>query len=94
MTKEPKEETRMRIGTVDVNELRGFTDKVIGLSKEVVGTVIDSQRLQKEGESQQARASETLKALRAQVKAQGHEAKAGVFERQQRAAQRSKERAS
>jgi uncharacterized protein YjbJ (UPF0337 family) len=80
----------MRIGNVELDHLRGFGDKVAGLTKEVVGTVIGNERIQDAGEAQQARGSESIKALRKQAKAQAKEAKAETFEQQERAAQRAK----
>jgi uncharacterized protein YjbJ (UPF0337 family) len=80
----------MRIGNVELDHLRGFGDKVAGLTKEVVGTVIGNERIQDAGEAQQARGSESIKAVRKQAKAQAKEAKAETFEQQERAAQRAK----
>jgi uncharacterized protein YjbJ (UPF0337 family) len=83
----------MQIRSVELNNLRGLADKAVGLTKETIGTVIGRESLQKEGEAQQARATEELRALRAQIKAEGKDAKAQGFETQQRAAQRAKESA-
>jgi len=80
----------MRIGTVELDHLRGLGDKVVGLGKEVAGTLVGSDRLQEAGEAQQARGGESLKALRKQAKAQAKEAKAESFEQQEKAAQRAK----
>ena len=84
----------MQIGTVDLNKLRGLSDKGIGLFKEAVGTLFGNDRLQREGEAQQERATEQLKALRKEIKAEQKEAKAEVLEGRQRVAQRAKERVS
>ncbi len=84
----------MNIGTIDLNKLRGVTDKGAGLTKEFVGVLVGSDRLQAEGEAQQDRATEELKALRAEAKAQAKEAKADGLEVEQRIAQKAKERAS
>jgi hypothetical protein len=35
----------MRIGKLDMNKLRGVGDKVIGLNKELIGTLVGSERL-------------------------------------------------
>lgn len=83
----------MQLGTVDMNKMRGIADKSVGLGKEFVGTLIGNDRLVKEGEAQQDRAAEELRALRKEVEAQKNEAKAEVLEQRQRAAQRSKENA-
>ena len=84
----------MKLGTIDTSHLRGLSDKVLGLTKEIVGTVLDNRRLRQEGEAQQARGSESLKALRKEAEAQKKEAKAGTFEQKQKAAQRVKEDAT
>ena len=81
----------MKLGTMEVGHLRGFGDKVLGLTKEFVGTVIDNGRLQREGEAQQARGAESLKALRREADAHKKQAKAETFEQKQKAAQRVKE---
>lgn len=80
----------MQIGTIDLNKLRGVTDKALGLAKELLGTLLGNDRLQEEGEAQQERATEQLKALRAELKAQKREAEADVHETRQKAAQRAK----
>jgi uncharacterized protein YjbJ (UPF0337 family) len=80
----------MQIGSVDLNKLRGLTDKAIGLYKEFLGTVLGNERLTSEGEAQQARATEQLRALRAEVKAEAKDAKAEAFEQKQKAAERAK----
>ena len=54
----------MRIGTIDLNKLRGVADKAVGLGKEALGTLLSNDRLAEAGEAQQDRAREQLKALR------------------------------
>lgn len=80
----------MRIGTIDLNKLRGVADKAVGLGKETLGTVLGNDRLAEAGEAQQDRAKEQLRALRQEAKAQAKEADAELHERRQRAAQRAK----
>jgi uncharacterized protein YjbJ (UPF0337 family) len=80
----------MRIGSLELDHVRGLGDKFVGLGKEIAGTVVGSDRLQEAGEAQQARGTESLKALRKQATAHGKEAKAETFEQQQKAAQRAK----
>jgi len=80
----------MQVGTIDVNKLRGVTDKGLGLGKELVGVLIGSDRLQREGEAQQERATAELKALRDEIKAEKLDAKAEASEVRERAAQRAK----
>ncbi|HWG73990.1 MAG TPA: hypothetical protein VG184_08045 [Acidimicrobiales bacterium] len=69
----------MRIGTIDLDKLRGVGDKILGLAKETVGVVVGNDRWQSEGESQQAKATETLKALRKEADAQAKESKADAL---------------
>lgn len=83
----------MRIGTIDLNKLRGLVDKSVGLGREFIGTLFDNDALVKEGEAQQAKGSEKLKALRLEVVAQKAEAKAETHEQRQKSAQRLKKSA-
>lgn len=80
----------MQIGHIDVNKLRGVGDKAIGVTKEMVGVLIGSERLQDEGQAQQERASAELKALQEDLKAEKAEARAKASEGRERAAQRAK----
>jgi uncharacterized protein YjbJ (UPF0337 family) len=80
----------MQVGRVDVNKLRGVVDKALGLSKELLGVLIGNDQLQKEGEAQQERASEELKALRKEMEAQQKETVAEMHEQREKAAQRAK----
>ena len=80
----------MQIGSVDVNKLRSIGDKAVGLSKELVGTITGNERMQEAGDAQQEKATEALRALRAEAKATAKDAKADVFEQRQKAAARSK----
>ena len=79
----------MQIGTVDLNKLRFVVDKTAGLVKELVGVLVGSDRLQKEGESQQERATEEARAFRNEIEAQKQDAKAASYEKRQKAAARS-----
>jgi uncharacterized protein YjbJ (UPF0337 family) len=80
----------MQVGTIDVQKLRGVGEKMFGLTKEFVGVITNNDRLQQEGDAQQDRASERLRALRKEAEAQLKEAKASALDRQERAAQRAK----
>jgi uncharacterized protein YjbJ (UPF0337 family) len=80
----------MRIPRIDPKDATGLFDKVVGLGKEVAGEVFDNHRLIEAGESQQAKGSEKLKAVRQQAKAEAHKAKAEGFEQRERAAQKAK----
>jgi uncharacterized protein YjbJ (UPF0337 family) len=80
----------MQVGRVDVNKLRGVTDKALGLTKEFIGVLIGSESWQQEGEAQQERATEELKALRKELEAQRKEAVAEMHEQREKSAQRAK----
>jgi|SRR5581483_1204704 len=69
----------MQLGATDIKNLTGLFDKFVGLWKEVVGEVIGNERLQREGEAQQEKATESLKALRDQAKADAQRTKAKVI---------------
>jgi uncharacterized protein YjbJ (UPF0337 family) len=83
----------MRLQRIDPENIRGFADKFLGLGKELAGSIVDNDAWRKEGEAQQKKGTERLRALQDQFKAQAKEAKAETFERQQRAAQKMKESA-
>jgi uncharacterized protein YjbJ (UPF0337 family) len=80
----------MQVGRVDINKLRGVADKGMGLTKEFIGVLIGSESWQEEGEAQQERATDELKALRKELEAQRKEAVAEMHEKREKAAQRSK----
>ena len=80
----------MQLGSIDLNKLRGVGDKAVGLGKELVGTLTGNDRMQKAGEAQQERATEELRALRAEVKAEQKDAKAEMLEQRQKAASNAK----
>ncbi|MDQ1747482.1 MAG: hypothetical protein QOD07_1745 [Frankiaceae bacterium] len=80
----------MRIPRIDPKDATGLYDKVVGLGKEVVGEVFDTQRLIDAGEAQQAKGTEKLKAIREQAKADAHTAKARTYEQREKTAQKAK----
>ena len=80
----------MQIGRIDLNKLRGLSDKGLGFGKEALGVVIGNDRLQREGQAQQDRATEELKALNKELEAQRKDAEADVHETRQKVAQRAK----
>lgn len=80
----------MQVGRVDLNKLRGVTDKALGLQKEFFGVLIGNDKLQQEGEAQQERATEELKALRKEIDAQRKESVAEMQQQRQKTAQRAK----
>ena len=81
----------MQIPRIDPKNLAGLADKIVGLGKEIVGTVTDRDNLRKAGQVQQEKGTERLKAVQASVRAETHEAKAASAERAQRSAQKTKE---
>jgi uncharacterized protein YjbJ (UPF0337 family) len=80
----------MRIGTIDLNKLRGVSDKGVGFFKELIGTLLDRDDLVEAGQAQQDKATAKLKALREEAKAQVREAEAEAHEKRERVAQRAK----
>lgn len=83
----------MKLGSINTDHLSGLLDKFLGLGKEFIGAVFGNEDLQTEGEAQQAKGSEKMKALRLEAKAEAKEAKATVLEGKQRMAQKLKESA-
>jgi len=81
----------VNVGKIDMTQLRGVSDKGVGLVKELAGTLLGNESLQRQGEAQQDRASEELKALRKQAEAEAKQEKADTLEKSQKAAQRAKE---
>ncbi len=81
----------MQIPRIDSKNALGLMDKVVGLGKEIVGSVTGRERLAKAGQVQQDKGTERIKAVRAEIQAEKHEAKAGAAGRAQRAAQTRKE---
>ena len=74
----------MQIGTVDLDKLRGVSDKFVGLAKEATGVIINNSSLQKAGEAQQDRATENLKALRKEAEAESKDRKSDAIAKSQR----------
>jgi len=84
----------MQIPRIDPKNAYGLVDKVVGLGKEIVGTLTNRDRLSQAGQVQQDKGTERIKAVKAQVEADGHEAKATAATRAQKSAQNSKEKVS
>lgn len=80
----------MRIPRINAQDATGLFDKAVGLGKEILGVVVDEDRLITAGEAQQDKGTEKLKALRSQAKADAHRAKAKAHESKQRTAQATK----
>jgi len=81
----------MQIPRVDPKNAAGLIDKVVGLGKEIAGTVLDRDRLKKAGQVQQDKGTERLKAIQSELEAKSHKAKAATAEQSQRSAQKTKE---
>ena len=81
----------MQIPRIDPKNAIGLFDKVIGLGKEVLGTVANQDRLKKAGQIQQDKGTERIKAVQSQLEAEGHKAKAAAADRAQTSAQNTKE---
>jgi uncharacterized protein YjbJ (UPF0337 family) len=81
----------MQVPRIDPKNALGLLDKVVGLGKEILGTVTGRDRIAKAGQVQQEKGSERIKAVRAEVKAEAHETKAAAAGQAQKAAQKRKE---
>ena len=81
----------MQIPRIDPKNALGLIDKVVGLGKEIFGSVLGNDRVAKAGQVQQEKGTERMKAVRSQTEAKSHQAKATAAEQRQKAAQRRKE---
>ena len=84
----------MQVPRIDPKNALGLVDKIVGLGKEIVGTLTGSNRLAKAGQVQQDKGTERIKAVTAEVQAQQHKARAKSAEQAEKGAQRVKERVS
>jgi len=75
------------IPRIEYKNVGGLVDKIVGLTREVVGVAFDDDRLIRAGEAQQGKGSERLKQLRAEAKAKVHHDKARAQDDKQREAQ-------
>lgn len=73
------------IPRIEYKNVGGLVDKIVGLTREVVGVAFDDDRLIRAGEAQQGKGSERLKQLRAEAKV--HHEKARAQDDKQREAQ-------
>jgi uncharacterized protein YjbJ (UPF0337 family) len=81
----------MQIPRVDPKNLLGLGDKIVGLGKEIIGSLTNQDRLKKAGQVQQEKATERLKAVQSQVEADAHATKAASAGQAQKSAQNTKE---
>jgi uncharacterized protein YjbJ (UPF0337 family) len=82
---------QLQIPRIDPKNASGLLDKVVGLGKEIAGTVGNNDRLRKAGQVQQDKGTERLKAIRAELEAKSHQAKASSAQSAQKSAQKTKE---
>jgi len=82
----------MQIPRIDPKNTLGLLDKVVGLSNEIIGTATRQDRLTRAGQVQQDKGAERIKAVKAELDAQGHKAKAAAAGRVQRSTQQTKEK--
>jgi uncharacterized protein YjbJ (UPF0337 family) len=64
----------------------GIVDKVIGLSKEIIGQLLDRDSLKKSGQLQQEKGAAKLSTLQAEAKAETEKAKAQSLDKAQKKA--------
>lgn len=81
----------MQIPRIDTKNALGLVDKVVGLGKEIAGSLTGRDRLAEAGQTQQEKGTERIKAVKAQLEAQGHETKANAAAQAQKGAQKRKE---
>ncbi|MGH8862239.1 MAG: hypothetical protein ACRDVG_13600 [Jatrophihabitantaceae bacterium] len=81
----------MQIPRIDPKNAAGLVDKIVGLGKEIFGTVAGNGRLAKAGQVQQDKGTERLKAVQAEVEARGHQVRATSAGGAQKTAQKTKE---
>ena len=58
----------MQIPRIDPKNAAGLVDKIVGLGKEIVGTVASNERLTKAGQIQQEKGTERLKAIQGRAR--------------------------
>jgi hypothetical protein len=84
----------MQIPRIGGKNALGLMDKVVGLGKEIAGTIAGRDRLAKAGQVQQDKGTERIKAVRAEMDAKKHQTKARSAAAAQRSAQNRKESVS
>lgn len=81
----------MHIPRIDPENAAGLIDKIVGLGKEILGSITSQERLTKAGQVQQEKGTERIKAVKAELAADAHETKAAAAGRAQKSAQHTKE---
>lgn len=80
------------IPRINYQNIGGLADKIVGLTREVVGVAFDDERLIRAGEAQQGKGTERLKQLRAEAEARVHHEKSRTQGDKQREAQHNQRR--
>lgn len=81
----------MQVPRIDPKNTLGLVDKIVGLGKEILGTVTNQERLTKAGQVQQEKGTERIKAIKSELDANAHKSKAAAAGNAQKSAQNSKE---
>jgi uncharacterized protein YjbJ (UPF0337 family) len=81
----------MQIPRIDPKNALGLVDKIVGLGKEIAGSLTGQDRLKKAGQVQQEKGTERLKAVESELDAKAHQTKANAAGQAQKAAQKQKE---
>ena len=84
----------MQIPRIDPKNAAGLLDKIVGLGKEIVGSLTGNDRVSEAGQVQQDKGTEKLKAIKAQAEAEAHNARAKTAEQRQKTTQAVKEGAN
>jgi uncharacterized protein YjbJ (UPF0337 family) len=80
------------IPRINYQNIGGLADKIVGLTREVVGVAFDDERLIRAGEAQQGKGTERLKQLRAEAEARVQHEKSRAQGDKQREAQHNQRR--
>ena len=71
----------MQIPRIDGKNALGLVSKIVGLGKEIAGSVTGNSRLREAGQVQQDKGTERLKAIRAEAEAKKHQVKGAAKEK-------------
>ena len=80
----------MRIPHISPKNASGLFDKVLGLGREVAGTLFDNGSVKKAGQIQQEKGTEKLKAVESELDAQRYDAQAKAAQTKEKTTQKSK----
>jgi hypothetical protein len=79
------------IPSISPQNVSGLADKVVGVGKEILGTVTGREGIKKSGQLQQEAGAEKLQAIEKELEANAKEGKAKSAEQAQQSAKKSKE---